>query len=353
MTIQQIAARATPWLDGVAVAAQDMRLGVNAAMSTAVSTTGTTGIAACAGVRPGVGTPLACTWVSGLGFNLSAGICSVQGTASATAGMYTLTLDTTTLLTCTTADPTNPRIDSVIAVVVDNGNATSTALFKILPGTPAASPVAPALPANALLLCNIAVAANAVALSSGNFTDKRVWMSAIGGILLVNNAALGTTVGGPSGSYVDDLATGRLRRLDSSGNARAPKPGAFTPVSSYPGSVGAGANTSTTIATVSVTTDGSTEIEIYASWLAVRENTSPAVGDQLNCFLRVDGVDFNGNTWIVTQQNTNNAAGQGGSFSAFTTPSAATHTITMVVSNIVASGWTVNNPYLRVSPAFN
>ena len=139
----QVSARNTCWLDGITVAAQDLRLGQIEANLTATAAPGTTGIAATAGVRPGQGNPLACAWTSGMSFNLNAGMCFVQGSSAANSGLYGLVLDTTTLLTCTTSDPTNPRIDSVIAVVVDNGNNTSTFVFKILAGTPSGITLAP------------------------------------------------------------------------------------------------------------------------------------------------------------------------------------------------------------------
>jgi len=348
----QVSARNACFLDGIAVAAQDLRDGVNAPL-TATAAAGSTGIARTAGVFPGQGNPLGCVWTSGMSFNLNAGMCMVQGTASATAGLWPLVLDTTTLLTCTASDPTNPRIDSVIAVVVDNGNNTSTTVFKILPGTPAGSPVAPTLPANALLLCNIAVAANAVALSAGVFTDKRVWTSASGGILLVANAALGTTVNGATGSYVDDLTTGRLRRLDSSGNARQPKTAAFTPVSASFSSTSV-PNSSTTLASVSVTTDGVTEVEIICKWSGASESPNGVAGDTIALFAKIDGVTVD--SWTITQgAETANGTVDAGTYIIYNTPSAATHTVTFTATGGSTGGnaFTMLGGAIRVAPAFN
>lgn len=343
------ASRNVPWMDGVTVAAQDLRLGVTAADLTAASTSGTTGIAACAGVRPGVGTPLACTWTSGLSFTLSAGICHVQGTASATAGMYTLTLDTTATLTCTTADPTNPRIDSVIAVVVDNGNNTSTAFFKILAGTPAVSPSAPTLPSNALLLCNIAVAANASTLSAGVFTDERVWSVATGGILPFLNAALGATVGGQAGTYLDDQITGRLRRLDSSGVVNHPKVAAFSPLAQQNASTSlTSAGSFIQLANVSLITDGNTEIEIYGSIQSVF-SSSQANGDLIQFKFLIDGAATPLNSaWQHRVENSGSFGGGGGSFTTWATPANGSHTVSLMAS-ATTTGYAVQFATLRVS----
>src|SRR5512142_2024607 len=128
--VTSVTTRQALFLDGCSDAGQDLRLqGVSASL-TATGATGTTGIAATPGVRQGVGNPLKCVWTSLLAFTVAAGTAFVQGSASALAGLYPVGLDTTTTLTCTTADATNPRIDSVAVVVTDNGDATSTAVVK-------------------------------------------------------------------------------------------------------------------------------------------------------------------------------------------------------------------------------
>lgn len=81
----------------------------------------------------------------------------------------------TETLTISAADPTNPRIDSVILRLDPTAN---TIVLAILTGTPAASPSAPALTQTdaaiyEVRLANIAVAAGAVVISAGNVTDTR------------------------------------------------------------------------------------------------------------------------------------------------------------------------------------
>lgn len=176
-------------LDGPTVAANDVRLQVVAGMLTGASPSGSTGIAARPGVRPGLGSPLAVTASSGMNVAVAAGICFVQNTSSTTAGLHPVCLDTAGTITLATSDVTNPRIDNIIARVVDNGDNTSTTTVERQTGTPAPSPVAPTLPATSLLLAQIAVGAGVSSIVGGNITDKRVDTAASGGIITVKTSA--------------------------------------------------------------------------------------------------------------------------------------------------------------------
>lgn len=354
----QVSARSSAWLDGIAVNSQDLRLQQVSATLTSVGASGTTGIAATPGVRNAVGAPLAAVWTSGMTFSLNAGTCFVQGTASAIAGLWNLTLDTTSPLIVPASDPTNPRIDSVIAVVVDNGNGTSTAVFKILPGTPAGSPVAPTLPANALRLWNIAVAAATAVLAQVNFTDVRTWTVANGGILTVANAALGTAIAGNDGAYVDDLNTGRLRRIVS-GAARAPKVAAVPPQTVFvTASVTLSPSTTTTIATTTITVDGVTELEITGFIFGFIETGTVAAGDNTLIGIMVDGAFFPGSNIFGPTMITASFLTEGCMLTAYVIPASGLRTITLVgQANVGAGGsisaFSANNnsqkSYLRVS----
>ena len=63
------------------------------------------------------------------------------------------------------ADPTNPRIDLVYW--------DSSGVVRVATGTPAGSPAVPSTPTNCLSLANIAVAAAASSIVTGNITDTR------------------------------------------------------------------------------------------------------------------------------------------------------------------------------------
>jgi hypothetical protein len=91
-------------------------------------------------------------------------------------GVYTFYNDGLTTLTITTADPTLDRIDLVCATVRDAfySGAFNDVIFQVIAGTPDASPVAPALPANSISLATIAVDAAVTQINSGDITNTRV-----------------------------------------------------------------------------------------------------------------------------------------------------------------------------------
>lgn len=74
------------------------------------------------------------------------------------------------------ANPSNPRIDVVVAQVEDAQYSGSNNDWKlaVVTGTAAASPTVPSLPANSLVLAYVWVPANATSISSGDLLDLRV-----------------------------------------------------------------------------------------------------------------------------------------------------------------------------------
>jgi hypothetical protein len=108
--------------------------------------------------------------------NVAAGECVINGTQNAvTQGAYHGLNDATVNLTIAASNATNPRIDIVVAQVRDaaysGGN--NDFILAVVTGTPAGSPSPPATPANAIVLAQVAVAANAASITGGNITDKR------------------------------------------------------------------------------------------------------------------------------------------------------------------------------------
>lgn len=120
-----------------------------------------------------------------------------------------------------TADPTNPRKDLVVAEVLDStfSGASDLGRVRVITGTPAPSPSEPALPNSCLKLAMIDVAAGATSITNANITDKRRRATvgggkASGGLLYEgtgtsavtvtsNNEALPTTVLTASALYFD------------------------------------------------------------------------------------------------------------------------------------------------------
>lgn len=84
----------------------------------------------------------------------------------------------TEVITIPAADATNPRIDTIVLKLDPTAN---TITLVVVEGTPGASPSAPELTQTESLvyefpLADIAVAAGAVAISSGNVTDRRTFL---------------------------------------------------------------------------------------------------------------------------------------------------------------------------------
>ena len=108
--------------------------------------------------------------------SVAAGHALIAGTQTSNQGFYIAYNDAATTIAIATASPTLPRIDRIVVTVQDSfygGTANNQVIFQALTGTPNASPVAPATPANSISLATIAVAANQTTIVDGNITDTR------------------------------------------------------------------------------------------------------------------------------------------------------------------------------------
>lgn len=87
-------------------------------------------------------------------------------------GPYIAYSNANATVTIATSNPTNPRIDLIYCQVLDNalGDGSTGAKVDVVAGTPAGSPTVPALPANAIPLAQVAVAANATSIVTANIT---------------------------------------------------------------------------------------------------------------------------------------------------------------------------------------
>jgi len=88
-------------------------------------------------------------------------------------------LNGTVNLAISAADPTNPRIDIVCVSVQDAqySGSNNQMVTQVITGTPAPSPSPPNAPAASLVLAQVAVAANATSIVSGNITDERKFLA--------------------------------------------------------------------------------------------------------------------------------------------------------------------------------
>lgn len=141
---------------------------------------------------------------AGMSVRVASGWAAIVGTTQSNMGVYTAYNDAQQVLTITTADPTNPRIDRVVVTVQDAyySGAFNDVIFQVIAGTPAGSPVAPATPANSISLATIAVGAGVTQINTGNITDTRVEVTTNlpAGDITAVTAGTGLTGGGSSGS---------------------------------------------------------------------------------------------------------------------------------------------------------
>lgn len=142
---------------------------------------------------------------TGLTVIVDSGWAAIVGTTQANMGTYVTYNDASVVLSITTPDPTNPRIDLVCATVNDAyyTGALNNVVLQVVAGTPASSPSAPSLPANSISLATVAVGAGATVITNANITDTRVLVTTNipeSGDISAVNAGTGLSGGGSSGS---------------------------------------------------------------------------------------------------------------------------------------------------------
>ncbi|MEM9465300.1 MAG: hypothetical protein AAGA90_07990 [Actinomycetota bacterium] len=166
----------------------------------------------------------------GMVVDVAAGRALIPGTEASTQGTYFME-ESGTSPSVEASDPTNPRVDLVVARVQDSiyAGIVDDMTVEILTGTPAASPSEPVIPDNAIVLARIDVAANATEILDADITDRRDVFDP--GYVLLKYTATGTfqkalypwarsirvrVVGGGGGSG-GTAATGASERAESAG----------------------------------------------------------------------------------------------------------------------------------------
>lgn len=312
------------------------------------------------GVRGGVigGAGMNVTAGTGMTVNVQPGSFVVPNSGTPTAGGYLSTLQSQATLTVQTADPSNPRIDIVVANVVDNGNSTSFGEVQIITGVAAPSPAAPSAPANSITLAQITVTAGASAITSGMISDQRPFTTATGGILV---APIGSVIG-YTGMIAYDKASGRFYHNNNTSNATQLHVLPWEPVVVTTATSTSVVNTNTpTVLSTTITTDGYTDIEITFKWPGLLSTAGGGVTFQMIFTMYIDSTAVDA---IFTAEATGDGYSQaGGSWQYYTnsaqgtTPSAGTHTVKVTAqlhktTNITASvdAFSGNNTILRVEP---
>lgn len=111
-----------------------------------------------------------------MSIDVARGGAYIKGDDATDQGYYFFYNDATTNVVITAADPTNPRIDLVIARIKDvaeGGAAGDTSTLEIVLGTPAGSPSPPAIPASSLKLAEVRVNAGVASITNAVITDFR------------------------------------------------------------------------------------------------------------------------------------------------------------------------------------
>lgn len=309
------------------------------------------------GVLPGVigNTGLGVTPGTGMTVTVGPGSFAVPNSASPVAGGYRSTLPQAATLDVTAADPSNPRIDVVCATVADNGDATSGGTVQVITGLPAATPSAPSVPDNSIVLAAVSVPANLTAIAAANITDQRTYTVAAGGVARI---ALGSQVG-YAGMLAYDRSSDRFYHNGANGQFQA----SFAPFdavqSANTGNVNLGhQQQATTVCSVSFTADGQTDVKVTSSDCGTYVNFGNAnVSYWVYKHWSVDGTTvFGYNTAQHSAIGQNYSVGGGttvlysGTGGAFPTPSAGTHTIKFWATEF-GSTTATDNAFL-LGPAF-
>lgn len=110
----------------------------------------------------------------GMSVRVAKGRAWIRGTTVTDQGMYNFFNDGPVTLSVTTSHATLPRIDRVVAQIEDSEYAgvSDVASVKVLAGTAASTPVAPAVPDSAISLATISVPAASTAVTTAQITNS-------------------------------------------------------------------------------------------------------------------------------------------------------------------------------------
>lgn len=127
------------------------------------------------GARDGIlhGTDLGVTQNGGgaMSVIVSSGFALISGTdSSPVQGQYHVYNDANVTVTVPTSNPSNPRIDLIVATIEDAyyAGGSNTAILQDIAGTPAASPLVPATPADSLVLAHVYVGTGVGSILTAN-----------------------------------------------------------------------------------------------------------------------------------------------------------------------------------------
>jgi hypothetical protein len=294
---------------------------------------------------------------TGMTVTVQPGSFVVPNSGTPTAGGYVSTLVSQATLTVQTADPSNPRIDIVVANVVDNGNNTSFGEVQIITGTAAPSPSTPAAPANSITLCQLTVPATTTSITSGMLADVRPYTTSTGGVLVAAKGA----VTGYQGMIAFDPPSGSFyHNTNFVGGPAQLHVLPWAPVITSRTSDFSWGGSETTVLSQTFTCDGSTDVKIMFKWPGVY--CTRGGGNIYNVVFRlyIDSTQLDG--YFTPNDPADSNPHSGGSWLYFTspatgdTPSSGSHTVKVTCQNLTGSyttavyGRTTNKIILRTEP---
>ncbi|GAA4708455.1 hypothetical protein [Phytohabitans rumicis] len=185
-----MAERDSGWVSGGVVDAEDARLATGV-----LAAPGSGPIQSRSGIKVAAGSPgfVRPTPTPSGSVTVEPFQAVIQGTRTAAAGPYLVTLDAVKSINVLAVPPhpSNARRDLIVAVQSDAqyGDQRTGLEIRHVPGEASATPVDPAVSGDYLPLARVAVAANATSITAGNIADLRVFTAASGGIIPVANRA--------------------------------------------------------------------------------------------------------------------------------------------------------------------
>jgi len=357
VTTTQVTTSVPMWLSGCTYdgdGGNDLR---NSGITTFFYDVGASGGSGTVGVLSGVtgGAGLLVAAGTGMTVTVKAGSFVVANSATPTAGGYAACLASAVTLNVQTADPTNPRIDVVVAYVSDAGSSSSFGAIEIITGTAAPSPSAPSAPANSITLAQVSVPAGATSLS-GQVTDLRPFTVATGGVLPAPKGS----VTGYAGQVAYDKSSGSFYHNSGSSSNTQLHVLPWEPVVATLSSGVTFNGSETTILSTTVTVDGYTDIEIFFKWPGVASTRGSSYS--FNCVFRMYIDSTSVDSFYTPDDVADDTTHSGGSWSYYTssvtgdTPSAGTHTVKVTCQNhsgnyqTIVSGFSNGKIILRIEP---
>jgi hypothetical protein len=153
---------------------------------------GATSLLPRGGVNPALGNALQVTQTGSpsMAVIVKSGHATIPGSEGSKQGVYSVLNDGDVTLSIAAAHATLNRIDLVCFKVEDSAysGGANTSSLVVVSGTPASSPAAPSAPANSITLAQVLIVANDTSITTGEITDTRIYMSALGGLVSIKDS---------------------------------------------------------------------------------------------------------------------------------------------------------------------